>query len=212
MAVNIPKTETTFVHGNTHKESAVTKEEAAEVVAGHDHACEFCPGKKFETSRGLATHQRKWCTQAAAVNDDTAVNVTEGCGVSKTTGVRGPPDKRRHCVEWAGFNDTAEKLHGTDPAGATRASDWEPAAHVEGATDVNGNVATDVFWGRKKNVDEAGDHQDKDKPRCPHNNSATSPTRQRHGRVGLTRQRHLPDEGARRRRAAHPRPQHHSTD
>ena len=167
MAVNIPKTETMFVHGNTHKESAVAKEEAAEVVAGYDHACEFCPGKKFKTSRGLAMHQRKWCTQAAAVNNNAAVNVVEGYVINKITEVRGPPDKRWYYVEWAGLNDSAEKLHGTDPGDAWPPN-WEPAAHVEGATDINGNIATDVYWGRKKNANKDGDHQDKDKPRCPH--------------------------------------------
>ena len=137
VAVNVPETDTTFVHGN------------------------------FETSRGLAMHRRKWRAQAAAVEDDVAVSVVEGHDVGKMAGVRGPPDGRWHCVEWAGFDDTAEKLHGTDPGDAWP-SDWEPTAHVEGAMDVDGNVATDVFWGRKKNTDEAGDHQDEDEPRCPH--------------------------------------------
>ena len=85
--VNIPKTETMFVHGNVHKESAVTKEEAADVIAGHEHAHEFCPGKKFKTSRGLTMHQRTWCTQAAAVNDDAAVNVVEGHVIDETMSV-----------------------------------------------------------------------------------------------------------------------------
>ena len=101
------------------------------------------------------------------VNNNAAVNVVEGYVIDKMTEVHGPPDKRWHYVEWAGFNGTAEKLHGTAPGDAWL-SDWEPAAHVEGATDINGNVATEVFWGRKKNIDTAGDHQDKDKPRCPH--------------------------------------------
>ena len=70
-------------------------------------------------------------------------------------------------MEWAGLSDSAEKLHGTDPGDAWPPN-WEPAAHVEGATDINGNIATDVFWGRKKNANKDGDHQDKDKPRCPH--------------------------------------------
>ena len=167
VAVDVPKTETMLVHGNVHEESAVTKEEAAAVVAGCDHACEFCPGKTSKTSRGLAMHQRKWCTQAAAANDDAAVDVVEGHVVDETTEVCGPPDERWCFVGWAGFDDTTEKLHGTDPGDAWPL-DWEPAAHVEGATDVDGDVATDVFWGRKKNVDEAGDHQDEDEPRCPH--------------------------------------------
>ena len=143
MAVNIPKTETMLVHGNVYKESAVTKEEAADVIAGYEHACEFCPGKKFKTSRGLAMHQRKWCTQAAAVDNNAAVNVVEGYVINKMTEVRGPPDKRWYHVEWAGLNDSAEKLHGTDPGDAWPPN-WEPAAHVEGATDINGNIATDL--------------------------------------------------------------------
>jgi len=89
-------------------------------------------------------HQPKWCTQATAVNNNTAVNVVEGYVISKMTGVRGLPGKRWYCVEWAGHDDTAEKLQGTD-LGSAWPSDREPAAHVEGATDVNGNVAIDVF-------------------------------------------------------------------
>ena len=67
--------------------------------------------------------------------------------MAETARVRGPPDRR-----W--YNDTAEKLHGTDQGGAWP-SDWEPAAHVEGTTEANGDVATDVFWGRKKNPNKA---------------------------------------------------------
>ena len=59
VAVNIPKTETMLVRGNIYEESAVTKEEAADVIAGYEHACEICAGKKFKTSRGLTMHQRK---------------------------------------------------------------------------------------------------------------------------------------------------------
>ena len=33
---------------------------------------------------------------------------------------------------------------------------WVTAAHVEDATDVDGDVATDVVWGRKKTIDKAG--------------------------------------------------------